>query len=94
MIPNLAAQSPLYNTLWPGRGYQGAAMSPYLRLVEPLAQSYSAVEALLPQAAGNSLGPAQIDPVKPQGPPGGKGEGALDTIFGLGAKLTPGMSGK
>ena len=82
-----AFDQPLVNRLWPGAGYQGAMMSPYLPIVQPLLQSYSALEGMLPQAAGNSLGPAQIDPTKPKGPKGGKAPGALDSLVTAGNKL-------
>ena len=75
-----------------------AMASPFLPIVQPVLESYSgmlsSMNSMLPQSMSQSLGPAQIDPTKPQGPPGGKAPGALDSLLGLGVKLSgiPGTS--
>ena len=75
-----------------------AMASPYLPIVQPALESYSgalsAMNSMVPSSMSQSLGPAQIDPTKPQGPAGGKAPGALDSLIGfVGKALVAGGDG-
>ena len=75
-----------------------AMASPFLPIVQPALQSYSgmlsAMNSMVPSSMSQALGPAQIDPITPPGPKGGKAPAALSSIFGLIGKLSgiPGLA--